>query len=56
MRWLDHIIDAMDMNSGKLWEIVRDREAWHATVHGITKSDMTRQQNNSVYIYLFATS
>ena len=56
MRWLDHIIDAMDMNSGKLWEIVRDREAWHAVVHGITKSDMTGQQHNSVYIYLFATS
>ena len=56
MRWLDCIIDAMDMNLGKLWQIVRDKEAWHALVHGITKSDMTGQLNNSVYIYIFATS
>ena len=35
---LDSITDAMDMNLGKLQEIVRDREAWHATVHGVTKS------------------
>ena len=38
MRWLDGIMDAMDMNLGKFWEMVRDREAWHAAVHGITKS------------------
>ena len=37
MRWLDDITDAMDMNLGKLWEMVRDREAWHAVVHGVTK-------------------
>ena len=37
MRWLDDITDAMDMNLGKLCEVVRDREAWHAVVHGVTK-------------------
>ena len=38
MRWLSDITDAMDMNLGKLQEMVKDREAWHAAVHGITKS------------------
>ena len=38
MGWLDPITDAVDMNLGKLWEMVRDREAWHAAVHGVLKS------------------
>ena len=38
MRWLESIIDSMDMNLGKLWEIVRDREVWRAAVHGFAKS------------------
>ena len=37
MRWLDNITDAIDVNLGKLWEMVRDREAWHATVHRVAK-------------------
>ena len=47
MRWLDDITDAVDMNLGTLWEMVRDREAWHAVVHGITELDMTGQLNNN---------
>ena len=47
IRWLDSITDAMNMNLGKRREMVRDREAWHATVHGVAKSQtqlMTEQQ------------